>query len=285
MNTDDFNQNFEPCVIKNLPFHEYLAVDALSNSGIEQFLESPRNYQWSKDNPFEETEETKFGTFVHAVVLEPHLVEREYVRRPPEAVNLAKKPWYDWNQQQKEKGLTVIKFQDWDAAHRIRDELSSLKEDNIDVVYAESEKELSLFWFEEINGTKIKCKSRLDMFLEPVLLDLKTTSRPDDEGFEKESFNRGFHRKMAWYGKGLTFHKMEFKHALIVMIDKSGPKDFKLFRMQNDVVRVGDKQNAKVLKRFEECQRLNQWPGHSKKIVPIGLPTWAINTLPEDELP
>ena len=53
----------------------YRAFPALNQSAAKQLLVSPAHYQAYINTPQEETKALRFGTFVHAAILEPEMLD------------------------------------------------------------------------------------------------------------------------------------------------------------------------------------------------------------------
>ena len=62
--------------------NEYRAFPALNQSAAKHLLKSPAHYQAYINTPQEETKALKFGTFVHAAVLEPDTLNDLYATAP-----------------------------------------------------------------------------------------------------------------------------------------------------------------------------------------------------------
>lgn len=61
---------------------EYRAFPALNQSAAKKLLVSPAHYQAYMNTPHEETKALRFGTFVHAAILEPHTLNDLYATAP-----------------------------------------------------------------------------------------------------------------------------------------------------------------------------------------------------------
>ena len=64
---------------EGLTMEEYLAIDAMSASGIEQLRKSPLHFRYYRDNPKPSTPAMELGTALHMALLEPLLFEGQYV--------------------------------------------------------------------------------------------------------------------------------------------------------------------------------------------------------------
>lgn len=285
MNVQEFNSNFEPCIYENLNPAQYHAIQALSNSRMEDFLVSPANYKWYLENPKEETDAMTFGTLVHTAILEPDEVSKRYAVRPVKdgkELDMRTKEGKDFKAQVEAMGQEVVKGFEMAAALTVASQLRALEENNFNAVLAASKKELSLFW----KHNSIPCKCRLDAYCESAatMIDVKTTKNAKLDKFERDAWAMGFHRKADWYRRGLAAHGLPCRHVLFIAIEKTGPRDFIIYRLQDDILDLGKTQNDKIMIKFGNCSEMNTWPGYTKAIQNLGAPSWAIATLPEDEL-
>jgi exodeoxyribonuclease VIII len=285
MNVHEFNSNFEPCIIENLNPAQYHMVNALSNSRMEDFRVSPANYKWHLENPREDTESLTFGSLVHCAVLEPKELDKRYVSRPQvdgRDLDMRTKEGKAFKEQVEAMGQTVVKGYELDAARKAASQLYALEEDNLGNVLKASKMELSIFWQE----SKTNCKCRIDAYCKEAatMIDLKTCRGAKLDTFERDAWNYGYHRKADWYRRGLAAHGLPLRHVIFIAIEKTGPRDFIPYRLQNDILELGKIQNNKIFNKFRECRDLDVWPGYSKKIQSLSAPTWAIAKLEEDEL-
>lgn len=283
MNAEEFDANFETSTHDNLSFATYLRVEALSNSGVEDLKKSPAHYQYYKRNPRQPTEAMEFGTLVHCAILERDELAKRFIAKP-EGYDGRTKEGKGFKEECIKKGLSVVDPENLLSATNIADRITSLAEGNLAAIIAASKKEFSVFW----KRGDIKCKGRPDLYCDQaggIAIDVKTTRSPLRDGFEREVWNRGFHRKAAWYREGLKANGLPCKHVMFIAIDNNeGPKDFMTYLMRPEIVDLGDKQNNMLLKLFEQCQKDDMWPGYPKEIQELGIPNWTLSTLSEEEL-
>jgi hypothetical protein len=83
-------------LVRDMPFEEYLAVDAFSNSDMKLLARSA--WHWKNRVPVKQTRPMLRGSLAHCAQLEPHALDQRYVfvpegapRRPTEAQWNAKK--------------------------------------------------------------------------------------------------------------------------------------------------------------------------------------------------
>ena len=191
-------------LFENMPFDDYLKVDALSATGLKQLARSPWHYRNRVD--IDPTPAMLRGTLAHCAVLEPEAMAQRYVvlpedapRKPTRAQWEAKKPSaeslaaMDWWRQFKDEsaGRDLVSFADYAlcqaqlAAIAAQPELAEL--------LRAGRGEVSIFWIDEATG--IYCKARPD-WLPPANgrsirpLDLKTCADESPNGFGRAAAHR-----------------------------------------------------------------------------------------------
>ncbi len=283
MNVEEFNQNFETCIIENLSFADYLKVDAVSNSAMEDFSVSPAHYKYFREHPKYDTEATDFGSLVHCAILEPKELFKRYRERPADydgRKTKSKELKAKWDAE----GVKGVDSEDLIFAQEIAKKIFALKDLNLGTLIETSISEVSFFW--EKDG--VRKKGRADKYSSQaggICTDIKTTRHPEINEFEKEVFNRGYHRKAAHYKEGLEANGCPCKHSLFIAIDNNvGPRDFIPYLMLPEIVELGAKQNDRLIAKFKECKAKNEWPCFPKQILELGLPSWAINKLTDEDL-
>jgi hypothetical protein len=70
-------------IVENMPFEEYLAVDAVSSTGLKLFARSAWHYKNRVD--IDPTPSMLRGTLAHCAVLEPDALSQRYAVTPEDA--------------------------------------------------------------------------------------------------------------------------------------------------------------------------------------------------------
>jgi len=200
--------------IYRMSFEKYLALDALSNSGLKPFLKSPAHSLI----PFNGSAAAEFGTACHTDLLEPETFQDRYQFRagtkptlpaeiidpvcmPEDIPTRRGKKWEafkaendgrtimnqrEWNWYHSEKnGIISLSLNDRDRLARIRaavDEHETAK----GIIESTGEREIVLIWLEH----GVLCKLRADLWIPEYLMiiDLKTT-RDASENFSGKRSN------------------------------------------------------------------------------------------------
>ena len=163
--------------ISNEDYHA--DTEFLSSSSLKMMLKAPREFyhRYVKKDLEEEEKPQKdslvFGSLVHSVILEPHLVEKEYVEY--KGASKRTKEWKEFKASN--ESLPIITTAQLEKANMMRD-IAMENEFAVDLL-KEGVPEQTLCV--ELEGVKIKVRS--DYLKDGQIVDVKTTS--DGLSFEE----------------------------------------------------------------------------------------------------
>ena len=80
----------KPGIYEGIPFDDYLKIDAVSNSLLNEFRSCPARAKYYMDNGSVSTEAMNMGSALHTAVLEPHLFDSRFVVAEPCCANTKK---------------------------------------------------------------------------------------------------------------------------------------------------------------------------------------------------
>lgn len=173
-----------PGIIRDLPFPDYLAIQALSPSGAGKLLRSPAHYRAYRDAPETDTPAFRLGRAVHALGLEGRGAYRERFAVAPDCDRRTKAGKETWEAFQVEAaGRTVLTATEAAqveamgasmAAHRL-----------IPVLLKGGEAETSMFWDDPDTGAQCKGRPDFARFADATILDLKTTTDASPGAFAR----------------------------------------------------------------------------------------------------
>lgn len=305
-----------PCTIENLPFADYLAIDAASSSGIKTILtKSPKHVKVEKSP----TKAQGLGTLTHALLLEPHrrvtwqTVERDVIAvRPPGAgkgSNAAKRILYNWLEQTTgiestasgsaegtilsarikelepkldEMGLIVCDQKDYDTARTMRDNV--LAKSIGKVLFASGRSELTKLVKDPRTG--VLCKIRIDFEPEghEILVDLKTAESAAFQDFSAAASRYAYHVQQAFYQKvdALERDKSE-RDFLFCVVESSPPYDVAFYPLESAAIDKAKNAIDHGLSIWARCQDADFWPGYGYDwtdedytITTLSLRPWAL---------
>lgn len=263
-------------VYEDMPFEEYAAIDAVNGSSIVHMRRSPMYYRHMKDNPQPATPAQTLGIAVHRMILEPNRVgdlavwgqlEEEKVRRG--------KVWENF--QELNKGALIVTVAERDAmvgmATAARKQAPIRK-----YASAKGPTEVSLVWTDPVSGYRMKC--RLDKWIPATraIFDLKSTRSCAPHKFGAQSYQLGYHIKMAIQAEGVRHCYGVEAFPKLGAIESKAPFESAVYRVTSDIVLQGLEELDVLMKRLRECEETNNWPAEMEDESDLQLPTWATPT-------
>lgn len=263
----------ETGIYYDMPEADYHASDALSNSGMKLLLsKSPRHYQYQYlEGNQRDTPALAFGRALHCAVLEPEKFAAEYVVAPDWNKNTNK--YKDWKSEQTAQIISASESQ------VITDICSSIKAKRsaLSLLQMDGKNEVSLF--AENDG--VRFRARIDRLLTAhVAIDLKTCQNASPEGFERDSYNYGYHMQAYFYGwiyECVTGH--ELKDFVFLCVEKEAPYCVGLYRASPEMLELGKRDVERAIAIYKESQKRGIWFDYDDRIIPLGLPRYAENRL------
>jgi len=258
-------------LLSGVDFEEYLGWRYLTRGVVSKVVwESPYHAWWEQNNCGEESAALRFGTLVHAAILEPDTLEERFVAGPDVRGN--SNAWKEFVESC--PGKVVVKQKEWADALEMRDAVLRLPE--FRVIQKHGQFEVSCVWRERGIGL---AKGRLDAWVpveNGINVDLKTTSALDAAAFERALWDYGYYVQGAWYRRGVrAATKGGYAPSLYsVALGKSRPYCPVIYRVSDDALKAGDRVIEIGLARYRRCLDKGEWPRPSG-VREIDLPLWA----------
>ena len=254
----------------NLPASEYHSWDALSASGAKMLLRSPAHYLAAKEKEREPTPAMKFGTLVHAMVLEPETVDAEFIAQP----KLDKRTTAGKQQAElfaaTNAGKTIVDFDDFQRAQRVAESVRSHHLYN-DLLKGASV-EQSFRW--EQHG--VPCKARMDAIQGPVIVDLKTTQDASPDGFARTLASLKYYVQAAHYLDGYMHETgMEAKDFIFIAVETEAPFAIGIYNLDMVALEAGRHKMALAAEAYKASQSMTAWKGYAPQITTLSVPAWV----------
>lgn len=257
-----------PGIYRNIPFEEYLAWPALSNSRINLARRSLLHFkeQVSKENPT-----LSFGRFIHAGILEPLTIPMRYAVMPPfefDEGNTTDKgapstskatKYYKAKAAEFAKvnaGKEIVEQADYDNLLGIARSLAASPRAR-SYLTEPGEAEVSLLW--EDDDTGLLCKARVD-FLNSAINDLKTCA--DAMMFSKSIANYGYHRQGAHYQNGCSKLIGEILPFRLIAIEKTQPWGNRAAELDNKAIEAGRSELRETLLAIKRAKETGRFPSY-----------------------
>jgi hypothetical protein len=262
----------------DVPIEQYHASAGISNSGLNDFAQSPFHYHALHVNPLRPPREEESGqlegSMAHCAILEPAEFPKRYVVGPN--CRRGTKIW-DAFEKTIQPGQTAVKVEQVETAQA--QALSVRSHPEIARLLGAGRSEVSAFWIDPATGELCRCRPD---HVHPVndrsviLADVKTCGDASPREFARQVARKGYHRQAAFYTDG-------FQHAsglqvlgfVFIAVESKWPFAACPVMLDEDGLEKGREEYRELLQRYSECRATNTWPGYSQTIELINLPKWA----------
>lgn len=260
----------EPGIYTDLPFDEYLALDAFSNTAMGQMSKSPYHYRHGKIDG--KQKHFVIGSMVHAGRLEPDEFCKRYAVEPQ--FHFDKDNATDADKPSTSKSTRYVKKkQEAFRAAESREIVSTdwfnesmayvtalyLNEQAELLLNAPGQFELTLVW--EDPETGILCKGRMDKASPElgIFVDLKTCA--DILKFPKSFTDYDYARQMAHYRNGYAVLTGELLTPWICAVEKQSPYCVQSAPVDEESLDWGQSECERLIELLDECREKDEWPG------------------------
>lgn len=272
-----------------MPSETYFEWDAVSNSKLSLMNRSPMHY---KHGFGEATDAMRLGSLVHSGVLEPLSIAKRYTFMP----NYASHPDNVTGSGARSfsSSTTFVKTME-EQFRKLNHDKEIVTEAEYDMMcgmaaalmlngaakdlLSNGVSEVCCVWIDKLSG--LRCKCRIDWLDKSrgLFCDLKTTQDASD--FERSIVKFGYHRQMAFYGRGLEANGIDAA-PWILATEKKAPFGCRAAPMDVVAISYGHKEIDTLLARVVECQSSGQWPGYENP-ESWGCPDWYLRDAAGDE--
>lgn len=283
-------------IYPGVPFRDYLAWPAVSNSGVLKKMRRSALYcHQTRDEADEATPAMRVGSALNDLVLVPSLwPERFCILDTCAATKGDGSPCVNtgtalYGGQPRcgvhSRGMTpdaddrvLLSQTAADRAHAMADAIAA-DEDAAALLASCPMREVSILWTDKPTG--LRCKGRIDFMAEPNPVgfaagDLKKSARAHPDAFPREILTRGYHSQLAWYDAGLRalVNAAPTWSLLVVHDAKDDVHEVGVYELIIDALMLGHEENRRTLDLYAACLRENRWPGFGRR--PISVPSHAL---------
>lgn len=282
----------EPGIYENVPFEEYLAWDAISNSRLNIARRSLAHFK--AGGSAKSTKSLTLGSLVHCGRLEPLELAKQYAVMPsyendPENITTSGDRSYS-------KGTKYVRskveaFTAANAGKKIVD--AATYEEMMGIVRSlhahpvashylncGGPVEWSIVWDDAESG--LRCKARLDKFAieHRAVVDLKTYTAQDGGKHPVEKFCRsivdwGYHRQMAHYVEAAHWARSNYRaSAVIVAVETSAPYCVMAAPISDEWLEIGRQERSELMRKVADAYDRDEWPGYESPEA-WECPSWA----------
>lgn len=257
-----------PGIYSDLPFDEYLKVDATSNSYLSRLAITPAHMLV----PVTETPAMAFGTAFHTYVLEQNKFGQTYAVTPSvDRRTKAGKATYD-EFTAKNAGKTIICADDLEAIQHMDEAIRKHPEARL--LFKEGIAEQSVFWKDTATG--LMCKARPDWLTGDTIVDLKKTRDASERGFQRSIVQYRYYQQVAMYLAGMDIvSDTEYDQFVFIAVCDQPPYEVGVYTLSQEFIEYGYYEFRRLLEKFKLHKELNLFPNYvSAGIVEINKPAW-----------
>lgn len=290
----------KPGIYENIPFSEYLQIDAFSHSLVSECLKSPKALKWHMENERKQTKAMAGGSLIDTMLFEPNEFSKRFIVHPDTCTTKdgKVKPWDTKTTEAKEflsaipSGISCISSADVSEAAKIITEIKyhpTAWEWLKTSVY-----QVTIIWIDP--ETKELCKGRADATRDNLgvthIIDLKRTETPYPSAFSRICNSFGYHVQGAMYSAGYVcalngeypidkdtngiLWQIPFS---IIAAGSSDPYEVICYNMGLESLDVGFEKFKKAIQVYHEAKINGEWPGYSAVAEDLEIPAWAKNAL------
>ncbi len=264
----------KPGYYRDLSNEAYHRGPGISKSQLDLIHKSPALFQWSKAAPEDDEKKSalNIGDAVHAILLEPHRFDDEYVIAPEcDRRTKAGKQQYE-EFEASIKSQTVLTADEGRKVQLIKESVMAHPHARW-LVEAEGDAEASIYWNERSTGLLARCRPDKTIPSLGWIADVKTTA--DMDKFARSVYDYRYHVQDPFYCDGYEAHFGEQPAAFVFLVVSTsiecGKYPVRIFTLDLEAKSIGRETYLEDMATYADCIRTGEWSG----LETISLPYWA----------
>jgi len=252
--------------IHDISNDEYHASDAVSRSALMELDKSPLHYYVkyiTKEIPFSEsTGAMNIGSAFHTMVLEPSLFDEQFFVCKQKTKPRIGTPAYE-DLLGNANGRIILNASEYNLVSNMS---HKVKNDDIAkelFAYKKAQIEKSIFWTQKETG--IQCKARPDIWLNGLVVDLKTTSNASLRAFRRSAYDYGYFLQAAMIHEALKSIDIKLDKFVYIAVEKDAPHHIGVFVLDDDALDYGVNLFNTLISKLKGCMDSNNYPGYGIK--------------------
>lgn len=268
-------------VVRGVPESVYHGIDRASQSRLKDWAVSIADGLNGRSPGASSAIEK--GKAIHTLMLDGHeLFEATYAVGGP--INPKTNKPYDRKTKAFEKwieeqgGKPFLSSTEYESVQRMADAIEADGFLKSIITMPGTERELSLFWCETINGERIRCKARLDWWNPDIgIIDLKSTDETAYDEFVKSIANRPWFVQPFWYPRGVVMTGLSSKMPDWgwVAVQSREPYKVAAYRPDEWMIDNGRALALRGLENIARYRRGGQRREPTKRFEQVKLPPYA----------
>lgn len=243
---------------------EYRQHPAVSRSQLFRLRESPEKFKYYEDNPEPPTPALIFGQLLHAIVLQPETVDKEFAEAPnvDRRTTKGKSEWAAFEAYAEDK--TVVTS---DMALAAAEMSLKLEKNEFVKKLLNGEKEVPFFWTDELTGEECKCRADCITNINglDIIVDLKTAECAETDTFMRHAVKYGYDLQAAMYSEGVRKCTGKECAFVFVVIEKKPPYAVNILQADKAFITHGFDMFRELIGIYHECKQTGNWWGYLGK--------------------
>lgn len=275
----------------------YHSLPGLSSTGAK-YLDSEcpmkLRYKLDHNNENEKPSEALItGRAIHKYLLEYDVFDKHFLISPSD--DKRSREWKIFANNHRDDSRVILRKKDGDMLNGMMQSLKRPKDKDGTNTYSgiitnvESVKEKALFTVDKDRGILLKVK--VDINLDGMMLDLKSTKNANPKFFMKDAANLGYALQAAFYLKVARLSNKKADTFGFIAIEKDAPYMHSVILMSDEDINLAMTKVDKLLDEYAFCSKTGIWYGYDglsedKKSEPLftvqQLPSWYRYALEEE---
>jgi hypothetical protein len=216
-------------------------------SNLKHIARSAAHYRVSCERRLEPTPAMRFGSIVHALVLD---------NGPTIAVWKGRRQGNDWEAfDAANTGNLVVTQDEFERATLVTQAVLTHK---VAAPWLVGDHEKHILWKYQDR----ECSSRLDVLGDGFVTELKTTTNTDPETFMRACAKMAYHAQLAFYSRAAAEIGRPVREWRIVSVETAPPFAVTVLRLSPRTLEAGDKLVRIWMERLLGCEAVNEFPGY-----------------------
>jgi hypothetical protein len=232
---------------------------------------SPGHFDYDRKHPDAGSDETRLGTALHTLVMEPEKFDSVAVLSPHDEYRT--KEARDWKADQLKAGIIPLKATAWADVQRWRDALLSHPSASILLKPADDVLVESTIIF-DAHG--VRGKARPDVFRsrDGIIVDVKTTRHATEKEWDRAVATDRMYFQPWWYGLASETTDAAPKRWIWVSVSKERPHAVWCREASPRWIEAARREGEALLEQYKACVEADVWPLSSDGIELSEPPSW-----------
>lgn len=273
------SQPDEPGFYYGVPFEDYREWPAINISLLKEMDKTPAHAFYRKQHAMEATDEMRVGSATHCRILEPGKWDSRFYVCPPCKLNTKEGKTVYADAVAMANARTVIRLSEDDETASAIQMAEAIRGHELcrDLISNPGQCEVSVLWYDDL--AKQWCKGRFDKLItdgeQPIILEIKTSSRIGDFHFARTAKNLHYDAQAAWYLWGYSSITWKTAIHMVIAIESKEPFCCRVLKMNDESLETGFQNYSRWYQEYCRCLKTDSWPGYPSKVQTLILPQYG----------